>query len=77
MIYTGLASHLIVLIFLHLVASCYKQKDKLPLDGSLGTRADFSWRQKFVNSWGRNILWTLTNSSSFYMIKGYCMDHSH
>ena len=32
MICTGLASHLIVLMFLHLVASCYKQKDKLPLD---------------------------------------------
>ena len=50
MISTGLASHLTVLIFLHLVTSCYKQWDKLPLDGPLGTRADFSWRQKFYNS---------------------------
>ena len=77
MICTALISHLTVLIFLHLVASCYEQWDKLPLEGPLGTRADFSWRQKFLNSWGRNILWTLTNSSSFYMIKGYCMDHSY
>ena len=52
MICTALISHLTVLIFLHLVASCYEQWDKLPLEGPLGTRADFSWRQKFLNSWG-------------------------
>ena len=53
MICTALISHLTVLIFLHLVASCYEQWDKLPLEGPLGTRADFYMEKKICKFLGK------------------------
>ena len=68
---TGLASHLTVLIFLHLVASCYKEKDKPPFRWITWNKSRLFMETKILKLLGKKVKNPLDLDKLFFFLHDY------